>query len=66
MTPDLSPHALNVIGPLTRSPLCKLIAAEDLFALMDALEEPVPEEVYQHLENIHAHEIPLVIIANIL
>lgn len=40
---------------MCRSPICKLIAAEDLFALMDALQEPVPGEVHQHLEAINAH-----------
>ena len=38
------------VPPSFRSPICKLIVADDLWALMDALQEPVPEEVYQHLE----------------
>ncbi|XP_019855613.1 PREDICTED: uncharacterized protein LOC100636670 [Amphimedon queenslandica] len=42
-----------------RSPICKLISSEDLFALMDALEEPVPEEVHQHLETISSHSTPM-------
>ncbi len=32
--------------------MCRLIASEDLFALMDALEEPVPDEVYHYMENV--------------
>ena len=35
-----------------RSPICRLIAAEDLFALMDALEELVPDEVHHYLGNV--------------
>eukprot|EP00731_Ephydatia_muelleri_P029058 Em0020g702a len=35
-----------------RSPICRLIVAEDLWALLDALQEPVPDEVHQHLETV--------------
>ena len=42
------PYSLSL---LSRSPMCRLIASEDLFALMDALEEPVPDEVHQYLGN---------------
>jgi hypothetical protein len=42
-----------------RSPICKLISAEDLFALMDAMEEAVPEEVHQHLESVSLNTSPL-------
>lgn len=35
-----------------RSPICRLIMAEDLWALLDALQEPVPDEVHQHLETV--------------
>ena len=46
---------------LLRSPMCRLIAAEDLWALLDALQEPVPEEVHQHLENINSSTTPLMV-----
>jgi len=41
--------------------MCRLIAAEDLWALLDALQEPVPAEVHQHLENINTSTTPLVV-----
>ena len=44
-----------------RSPICRLIVSEDLWALMDALQQPVPEEVDQHLENIHTSSTPLMV-----
>ena len=43
---------LCVLGTLYRSPICRLIVAEDLWALLDALQEPVPDEVHQHLETV--------------
>jgi hypothetical protein len=39
--------------------MCKLIATEELWLLLDALQEPVPEEVHQHLENINTSTTPL-------
>ncbi|CAI8056731.1 hypothetical protein GBAR_LOCUS30905, partial [Geodia barretti] len=44
-----------------RSPMCKLIATEELWLLLDALQEPVPEEVHQHLENINTSSTPLLV-----
>ena len=44
-----------------RSPMCRLIASEELWLLLDALQEPVPEEVHQHLENINTSTTPLVV-----
>ena len=41
--------------------MCKLIASEELWLLLDALQEPVPEEVDQHLENINSSTIPLLV-----
>lgn len=41
--------------------MCKLIAAEELWLLLDALQEPVPEEVHQHLENINTSTTPLLV-----
>ena len=58
-------YAINFLlsssSSLQRSPMCRLIAAEDLWALLDALQEPVPEEVHQHLENINASTTPLMV-----
>ena len=48
-------------APPTRSPVCHLIAAEDLWALLDALQELVPVEVHQHWENINTSITPLVV-----
>ena len=44
-----------------RSPICRLIAAEELWTLLDALQEPVPAEVHQHLENISSSTTPLLV-----
>ena len=44
-----------------RSPICRLIAAEELWTLLDALREPVPAEVHQHLENISSLTTPLLV-----
>lgn len=41
--------------------MCKLIASEELWLLLDALQEPVPEEVHQHLENINTSTTPLLV-----
>ena len=41
--------------------MCKLIATEELWLLLDALQEPVPEEVHQHLENINTSSTPLLV-----
>ena len=38
--------------------MCRLLASEDLFALMDALEEPVPDEVHQYLETVGSGNSP--------
>ena len=41
--------------------MCKLIASEELWLLLDALQELVPEEVHQHLENINTSTTPLMV-----
>ena len=41
--------------------MCKLIASEELWLLLDALQEPVPDEVHQHLENINTSTTPLLV-----
>ena len=41
--------------------MCRLIASEELWLLLDALQEPVPEEVHQHLENINTSTTPLMV-----
>ena len=51
----------NLCLVLFRSPKCKLIASEELWTLLDALREPVPEEVYQHLEHIATSSTPLLV-----
>ena len=41
--------------------MCRLIAAEELWALLDALQEQVPVEVHQHLETISVSTTPLMV-----
>lgn len=56
-----TPEHLCYSATPPRSPICRLIVSEDLWALMDALQQPVPEEVDQHLENIHTSSTPLMV-----
>lgn len=52
----------STLDIIDRSPICRLIAAEELWTLLDALQEPVPEEVHQHLENISSSTTPLMVV----
>ncbi len=46
---------------LCRSPVCRLIGPDEVWTLLDALQEQVPAEVHQHLETITLSSTPLLV-----
>jgi len=45
--------------------MCRLIASEELWTLLDALQEHVPDEVYQHLDSLSTTSPQLLVSARV-